>query len=110
MIEQLLALDGMNAVCRFRDDGALLEGYGLLNHDDMANVVRFAHEYCRMVQGNVDQYSLFTGIRGWTPPKGWIVRGDSMSLCGIGNVVCAVSNGGAPLDEVVGQLKELSNW
>jgi len=31
MIKQLLAVDGVMAICHFRDDGALVEGYGLPN-------------------------------------------------------------------------------
>jgi hypothetical protein len=29
MIRRILALDGVNVICHFRDDGYLLEGYGL---------------------------------------------------------------------------------
>lgn len=74
MIRRILALDGVNVICHFRDDGYLLEGYGLMGRDDMVRLAQFAHDYRRMIQGNADQLAMFTGMRGWTPPHGWVVR------------------------------------
>ncbi len=54
MIRRLLALDGVNVVCHFRDDGYLIEGYGLMSHNDMGRLAQFAHDYRRIAQGNVD--------------------------------------------------------
>ncbi len=51
MIKRLLALDGVSVVCHFRDDGALVEGYGMLGEEMMERLARFAHDYKRMVQG-----------------------------------------------------------
>ncbi len=110
MIKRLLALDGVNVVCHFRDDGYLLEGYGLMSHDNMARLAGFAHDYRRMIQGNADQLAMFTGMRGWTPPRGWIVRGAERSVCGVGNLVCIVDNIGAPLNEILLELHEISHW
>ncbi|MCC9000768.1 MAG: DUF2173 family protein [Candidatus Contendobacter sp.] len=110
MIKRLLALDGVNVVCHFRDDGYLLEGYGLMGHDNMARLAGFAHDYRRMIQGNADQLAMFTGMRGWTPPRGWIVRGAERSVCGVGNLVCIVDNIGAPLNEILLELHEISHW
>ena len=110
MIKRLLALDGVNAVCHFRDDGALVEGYGLMGREDMVNLARFAHDYRRIAQGNVDQLSMFTGMRGWTPPRGWVVRGDRLSACCVANIVCVVSNAEAALNEVLAELQEVSRW
>jgi roadblock/LC7 domain-containing protein len=110
MIKRLLALDGVNVVCHFRDDGYLLEGYGLMSHDNMARLAGFAHDYRRMIQGNADQVAMFTGMRGWTPPRGWIVRGANRSVCGVGNLVCIVDSIGAPLNEILLELHEVSHW
>ena len=104
MIKRLLALDGVNVVCHFRDDGYLLEGYGLMSHDNMARLARFAHDYRRMTQGTADQLAMFTGMRGWTPPRGWIVRGATQSICGVGNLVCIMDSIGAPLNEILLEL------
>ena len=110
MIKRLLVLDGVNAVCHFRDDGGLVEGYGLMSRDDMVRLAQFAHDYRRMVQGNADQLAMFTGMRGWTPPRGWIVRGAAQSVCGVANLVCVVDSTGTPLNEILLELQEVSHW
>lgn len=70
MIKRLLALDGVMVVVRFRDDGQFVEGYGLLDAQNMQRLARFAHDYKRFTQGNADQFSMFTRLPGWTPPRG----------------------------------------
>lgn len=110
MIRRLLALDGVNVICHFRDDGSLVEGYGLLSRDDMWRLAQFAHDYRRMIQGNADQVAMFTGMRGWTPPRGWIVRGTKQSVCGVANLVCIVDSVGAPLNDIMLELHEVSHW
>jgi roadblock/LC7 domain-containing protein len=110
MIKRLLALDGVNVVCLFRDDGKLVEGYGLMSQQEMLNLARFAHDYRRMAQGNADQLAMFTGMRGWTPPRGWIIQGATQSVCGVGNLVCVVDRTGAPLNDILLELREVSHW
>lgn len=110
MIKRLLALDGVQVVCLFRDDGSLVEGYGLLDQHGMAQLAHFALEYKRMVQANADQLSMFTQTRGWTPPRGWIVRGVGVSVCSVGNLVCLVENGEAALNEVMSELRDVASY
>lgn len=110
MIRQLLAVDGVTAVCRFRDDGAYLEGHGLMPQSELEALAHFAHDYKRIVQGNADQLSMFTGIKGWTPPGGWIVRGAGMTVCSVANLVCTVENAAANLGEVMQTLLEASHY
>ncbi|OOG23840.1 hypothetical protein B1C78_09925 [Thioalkalivibrio denitrificans] len=110
MIRRLLALDGVLVAARFRDDGQLVEGYGLLDEHHMWRLARFAHDYKRFTQGNSDQFSMFTRLRGWTPPKGWIVRGEAHSVCSIGNLVCLVNNAEASLNEVMRELDDVSHF
>jgi roadblock/LC7 domain-containing protein len=110
MIKRLLALDGVLAVCHFRDDGALVEGYGMLDETMMLRMAKFAHDYKRMVQGNTDQFSMFTQLPGWAPPGGWIVRGDKNSVCSVGNLVCIIDNAAASLNEVMRDLSEASRY
>jgi roadblock/LC7 domain-containing protein len=109
MIKRLLALDGVMVVARFRDDGEFVEGYGLLEPHNMTRLARFAHDYKRFTQGTADQFSMFTGLRGWTPPKGWIVRGRSHAVCSMGNVVCLVVNAEASINEVMRELEEIAH-
>ncbi len=110
MIKRLLALDGVNVICQFRDDGSLVEGYGLISPDDMWRLAQFARDYRRMIQGNADQLAMFTGMRGWTPPRGWMVRGRSQSVFGVANLVCIVDSVAAPLNEILLELQEVSRW
>jgi len=110
MIKRLLALDGVMVVVRFKDDGAFVEGYGLLDTQNMTRLARFAHDYKRFTQGNADQFSMFTQRAGWTPPKGWIVRGGTHSACCIGSVACLVANDEASLNEVMRELDEVSHY
>jgi len=110
VIKQLLAVDGVTAVCQFRDDGAFVEGYGLLPAEELEALAHFAHDYKRIVQGNADQLSMFTGMAGWTPPGGWIVRGAEMSVCSVANVVCTVENADTNLSEVMDTLIETSHY
>ena len=110
MIRRLLALDGVNVVCHFRDDGYLIEGYGLMSRNDMDRLARFARDYRRMIQGNADQLAMFTNMRGWTPPRGLVVCGATPSVCGVANLVCVVDSSGAPLNEILLELREVSHW
>ncbi|HHI76937.1 MAG TPA: DUF2173 family protein [Gammaproteobacteria bacterium] len=110
MIKRLLAVDGVVAVCKCRDDGAFVEGYGLMPDDQLEALAHFAHDYKRIVQGNADQLSMFTGVAGWTPPGGWIVRCSGMSVCSVGNLVCVLQNDEGNLDEVMRELNEASRY
>lgn len=110
MIKQLLAVDGVTAVCQFRDDGAFVEGYGLMSAAELEALAHFAHDYKRIVQGNADQLSMFTRVSGWTPPSGWIVRGSAMSVCSVANIVCTVENADGNLSEVMDYLIEASHY
>ena len=110
MIKRLLILDGVDVVCHFRDDGSLVEGYGLMGREDMVRLARFAHYYRRMMQGNVDQLSMFTGMRGWTPPRGWVMRGAKISACCVANLVCVVRNEKGALNEILAEMREVARW
>jgi len=110
MNKRLLAMDGVQVICLFRDDGSLVEGYGILDEAGMAGLAHFAHEYKRMVQANADQLSMFTQLRGWTPPRGWIVRGVGVTVCSVGNLVCLVGNQEASINEVMNELREAASY
>ena len=111
MIKQLLALDGVMAVCKFRDDGVLIEGYGgPAGGDLLPRLAKFAHDYKRIVQGNADQLSMFTQMPGWTPPGAWLVRGPVWSVCSVANLVCVADLREITLNTLMAQLQESANW
>lgn len=110
MIKRLMILDGVTAACQFRDDGSLIEGYGLAGNQQLEKLAQFGHEFRRMVQGNADQLSMFAQMRGWTPPRGWIVRGPEASICSVANLVCVLETAQARVDEVLIEMDEVSRW
>jgi roadblock/LC7 domain-containing protein len=108
MIKKLIILDGVMAVAQFRDDGVLVDGYGLENQEQLAGLAHFAHDYKRIIQGNADQLAMFTQVRGFTPPRGWLVRGERIIICSTGNLVCMVSDDEGSLNEIMQQMLEIA--
>jgi len=109
MIRRLMLYDAVRAVALFRDDGALVEGYGL-DVDQLDTLARFAYDTKRIVQGHADQLAMFTGQRGWTPPAGWLVRSDGHTVCSAGNLVCLLENGSESLGELMREIAEAARY
>ena len=110
MIKRLLIEDGVSAVVMFRDDGAYLEGYGIIGDELMQQLAAFAHSYKRLAQANADQLSMFTRTSAWTPPKGWVVHGNEASVCSVGNIACLVDNREANINEIISEMTELASY
>lgn len=108
-LKKILVLDGVTAVCRFRDDGAVMDAMGKLPPELMARLAKFAQWYRRMVSSNTDLLSLFSQMRGWSPSQGWIVQGATTSVCNVGNVVCLVNNAEGSLNEVMRALDDIAH-
>ena len=108
-LKKLLVLDGVIAVCRFQDDGSIMDAAGTTTFDRMERIAKFAQWYRRMVSGNMDLVSLFSQMRGWAPSQGWIVHGAQMTVCSVGNVVCMVQNGQGSLNTLMTALKEAAH-
>ncbi len=104
MLAGIAALPGVVAVCRFRDDGSLIEVEGRLPVERIAHLARFAQWYRRIVAGNVDLLSLLGGAQGWSPAQGWIMRGAAWSACGMGNLLCAFESADGKLDDILRAL------
>lgn len=108
-LRNILVLDGVTAVCRFRDDGVLMEAEGMLSQDLMERLAKFAQWYRRIVSSNTDVLSLFSQMRGWSPSQGWVVQGDAMTVCSSGNMVCIFENAKGSLNEVMQALTEAAH-
>lgn len=108
-LRKILVLDGVTAVCRFRDDGVVMEAEGMLPPELMGRLAKFAQWYRRMVSGNTDLLSLFTQMRGWSPSQGWIVQGEAMTVCGAGNMVCMFESAQGSLNEVMQALRDAAH-
>ena len=108
-LRKILVLDGVTAVCRFRDDGVLMEAEGTLSQELMERLAKFSQWYRRMVSGNTDLLSLFTQMRGWSPSQGWVVQGAAMTVCSSGNMVCLFENAQGSLNEVMQALRDAAH-
>ena len=108
-LKKILVLDGVTAVCRFRDDGMLMEAEGLLSQELMERLAKFAQWYRRMVSSNTDLLSLFSQMGGWSPSQGWIVKGEAMTVCGMGNMVCLIDNAQGSLNQLMLVLGEAAH-
>ena len=108
-LRKILVLDGVTAVCRFRDDGVLMAAEGELSQDLMERLAKFAQWYRRMVSSNTDLLSLFSQMRGWSPSQGWIVQGEKMTVCSAGNLVCMFENAQGSLNEIMQALGEAAH-
>jgi roadblock/LC7 domain-containing protein len=108
-LKKILVLDGVTAVCRFRDDGVVMEAEGMLPPDLLGRLAKFAQWYRRMVSSNTDLLSLFSQMRGWSPSQGWIVQGDSVTVCSSGNMVCLFDNAQGSLNEIMQALTEAAH-
>lgn len=104
MLAAIAALPGVTAVCRFGDDGSLIETDGHVADEHLAQLARFAHRYRRIVAGNADLLALLGAIRGGSPVQGWILRGAAWSVCGVGSLLCAFDSAAGRLDTIMRAL------
>ena len=109
MLKRLLVLDGVVAVCRFQDDGTIIDAAGMMPDEMLGNLGRFAHWYRRMISGNSDVFSLFSQMNGWTPARGWVVKGAQMTVCSVANVVAMLDNKDVSINEVMRVLEEIAH-
>lgn len=91
-LNRLMSLDGMLGAVRFLDDGSVDEIVGAIDpaYADLAADLCFANS--RIAQQQADLLVAFTGLGGWSPPRGWAMAGPNLSVCGMGSVACFVSN------------------
>lgn len=109
MLKQLLVMDGVMAVCRFSDDGSIIDSAGMVPEDTMTRLARFALWYRRMISGNMDLFSLFSQVNGWTPSRGWVVVGQAMTVCSVTNLVCLVERKDASINAIMNALEDASH-
>lgn len=109
MLKRLLVLDGVLAVCRFQDDGTIIDSAGVVPEAVMINLAQFALWYRRMISGNCDVFSLFSQMNGWTPARGWIVQGAQRSVLSVANIVAMVENQDAAFNAVLAALDEAAH-
>ncbi len=109
MLKRLLVLDGVVAVCRVQDDGEIIDSAGMIPDEMMTQMAHFALWYRRMISGNSDVFSLFSQMNGWTPARGWIVKGAQMSVLSVANLVAMIENKEAALNPIFAALEEAAH-
>lgn len=107
MLKQLLDLKGVQAIAHFREEsGEPWRVEGELSDQDARRLTRLAVDFKEMMQGHADQLALFVHQPGWTPANGWIIHGDTRTVCGVASFVVVVDSQEANLTEV---MKALAN-
>ena len=109
MLKRLLVLDGVVAVCRVQDDGEIIDSAGMIPDEMMTKLAHFALWYRRMISGNSDVFSLFSQMNGWTPARGWIVKGAEMSVLSVANIVAMIENKDAAINPIFAALEEAAH-
>ncbi len=98
-LESLLLIKGVVAALRFYDDGSLAEAAGELEQIDATLAADMCQANGRFMQHNGDMFMTLSGTGGW-PPRGWMMAGDQLSVCGASDVACFVRNGEVSLNAV----------
>jgi roadblock/LC7 domain-containing protein len=106
-LESLFLLKGVVAALRFHDDGTLAEAAGDLDriHAELAAELCYANG--RFMQHNSDMFMTLSGEDRW-PPRGWMMAGDELSVCGLSDVACFVRNSEVSFNEVFRTLAEIN--
>lgn len=108
-LNRLLEIKGMLGAVRFLDDGGVDEAVGLIDTDyaELAAELCFANS--RIAQQQADLLMAFTGMGGWSPPRGWAMAGPDLSVCGMGSVACFVNNNEVSFNELYALLYHIAH-
>ena len=106
-LDSLAVLKGVVAAIRFYDDGTLAEAAGQLDRVDSQLAAELCYANGRIMHHGSDMLMTLSGTRGW-PPRGWMMMGNELSVCGVAEVACFVRNREASFNDVFRSLAELS--
>ena len=101
IISELASKAGVIVAGEYSYRGDRFSYEGELNEE----MARWASIMCRAttmgvhMQGDILE-SMARG-NGFTPPRGWMVKGAQFSVCVIANVFCFIDNNSASINEVV---------
>lgn len=105
-LESLSVLKGVIAALRFYDDGTLAEAAGHLDQVDAQLAAELCYANGRIMHHGSDLLMTLSGTAGW-PPRGWMMVGDELSVCGVAEVACFVRNSEVSFNEVFRTLTEI---
>ena len=101
LIDELVKIDSVIAAGEYAFRGDRFSYVGELT-DELA---KMASVMCRAttmaVHMQTDMMSSLGKDCGCSPARGWVVNGDKISACVIGNIFCFIQNGEGNLNNVV---------
>lgn len=108
-LDRLMIVKGVLGAIRFLDDGSVDEAVGAIDavYENLAAELCYANN--RISQQQADLLVAFTGLGGWSPPRGWAMTGPELSVCGMGSVACFVRNGEVSFNELFIVLYQLAH-
>jgi roadblock/LC7 domain-containing protein len=105
-LESLVVIKGVVAALRFLDDGTLAEAAGELDRIDPQLAAELCQANSRIMHHHSDILMTLSGSEGW-PPRGWMMAGDQLSICAVGEVACFVRNADVSFNDVFRTLTEI---
>lgn len=110
VISQLAGKEGVIAAGEYSYRGDRFSYEGQLDEEK----ARMASIMCRAatmaVHMQVDMMKSLSNDCGCAPARGWVVRGESFSVCVIANVFCFLDNQNASLNQIMEfMLKNISD-
>lgn len=108
-LNRLLSVRGTLGALRFLDDGSVDEAVGFLDAAQAELAADLCYANSRIMQQQGDLLVAFTGLGGWSPPRGWAMAGPDLSVCGMGSVACFVRNGEVSFNELFTVLHHIAH-
>ncbi|MHB1352424.1 MAG: DUF2173 family protein [Thiobacillus sp.] len=105
-LERLVLLPGVVAALRFNDDGTPAEAVGELDRINVELAAELCHANGRFMHHNSDMLMTFSGKEGWAP-RGWVMNGELLSVCGAGDLACFVRNDEAAFNALLHLIAEV---
>lgn len=108
-LDELLEVKGTVGALRFYGDGSLAETAGELPQEHADLAAEMCHTTTRMMHQEADLFAAYSGMRGWTPPEGWAMQGDELTVWAVGNIACFVRNGEVSFNELYRAVARLAH-
>ena len=108
-LDEMLQIKGTVGALRYYDDGSLAEVVGDVPQEHADLAAEMANATSRMMHQEADLFASYSGMRGWTPPEGWVMHGSEFSVWNVGNIACFVKNGEVSFNDLFRALARLAH-
>lgn len=99
-LDDLLQVKGTVGAIRYTGDGALAEMVGDIPQEYADLAAEMSNATSRLMHQEADLFAAYSGMGGWTPPEGWVMQGDQVSVWNIANIACFVKNDEVSFNEL----------